>query len=365
MSLRKDTDPELGLVSHPAGRREPGARTPSPTTGPVTPATGRRLARAPRVATPSLAPSAAASAATRPASLAAGAASRRSGAIGVATPASPSVAAMPAARSARADRLAPHRLAVPVGVDPTRGHVAVAERSAARDEPVEGQRGLDAADLRLVERPPQGVDRGVAVLAVDHDLRDEVVVVRRDESPAAIAVSTLTPGPDGITHRPTRPGVGANARDGSSAAIRTSIACPVGVAARPPAATTSSPSGAPPATRSCSRTRSTPATSSVTPCSTCSRVLTSRNQNAPSGSSRNSHVAALRSPAATPSRIAIAWRSRRWSVGQARRGRLLDELLVPALQRAVALAQRDDVAVVRRRSAGPRRGARAAISRSR
>ena len=93
--------------------------------------------------------------------------------------------------------------------------------------------------------------------------------------------------------------------------MRTSIAWLAAVAARSPAAMTASLNGEPAAIRSCSRTMSTPATSSVTPCSTCSRVLTSRNQKLPSGSWRNSQVAALRRPASRPSRIARPWRCRR------------------------------------------------------
>src|SRR5699024_12207703 len=49
----------------------------------------------------------------------------------------------------------------------------------------------------------------------------------------------------------------------------------------------------PAAMRSCSRTRSTPATSSVTGCSTWSRVLTSRNEMVPSRSEE--HTSELQS----------------------------------------------------------------------
>ena len=92
------------------------------------------------------------------------------------------------------------------------------------------------------------------------------------------------------------------------------MAWPSGSAARSAAARTASDSGRPAASRNCSRTMSSPVTSSVTPCSTWSRVLTSRNQVAPSGARRNSAVAAFRSPAAVATRTARSCRSRRSSV---------------------------------------------------
>ncbi len=126
-------------------------------------------------------------------------------------------------------------------------------------------------------------------------------------SPASIAVSTRTPGPDGIRQRVTRPGAGAKSRPGSSADRRTSIAWLVGDAARSAAASASPDRGRPAARRNCSRTMSSPLTSSVTPCSTCSRVFISRNHTAPSGARRNSAVAAFRSPAADATATARAW----------------------------------------------------------
>ena len=55
-------------------------------------------------------------------------------------------------------------------------------------------------------------------------------------------------------------------------------------------------------------------------------------------------------------RTASSWSSRRSLGRQARRRRLLDQLLMAALERAVALPERDDVARWRRRAAGPRCG---------
>ena len=56
---------------------------------------------------------------------------------------------------------------------------------------------------------------------------------------------------------------------------------------------------------------------------------------------RNSAVAAFRRPAAVATRTASSWSSPPALGRQPGRGRLLDELLVPPLERAVALAERD------------------------
>ena len=90
---------------------------------------------------------------------------------------------------------------------------------------------------------------------------------------------------------------------------------------------------------------STPATSSVTPCSTWSRVLTSRNQKRAVGVEQE--LAGRRVPQpggdAEPNRHRVQVPS--LVRGEAGRRRFLDELLVPPLERAVALAEGDDVAV--------------------
>ena len=83
------------------------------------------------------------------------------------------------------------------------------------------------------------------------------------------AVSTRTPGPPGRAKTWIVPGDGANVV-GSSALIRHSIACPVKVTSL-----CRNDSRSPAAIRICSLTMSMPVTSSVTPCSTCSRVFTS------------------------------------------------------------------------------------------
>ena len=53
----------------------------------------------------------------------------------------------------------------------------------ASHEAVERQGRLDAGDLCLVKGPPQTVDGRQAILAVDKDLRHQIVVVRRDPVP--------------------------------------------------------------------------------------------------------------------------------------------------------------------------------------
>ena len=122
--------------------------------------------------------------------------------------------------------------------------------------------------------------------------------------PCSTPASSRTPGPLGGRQRVTVPGVGRNPRPGSSPLIRNSTACPrtAGVAAS---------SRSPAATRNISRTRSTPVTSSVTGCSTWSRVLTSRNVAVPSSPSRTSTVPAPAYPASAQMSRAARWSSAR------------------------------------------------------
>ena len=98
--------------------------------------------------------------------------------------------------------------------------------------------------------------------------------------------------------------------------------------------------------RSCSATRSMSATSSVTPCSTWSRVLTSRNAESPLGVEQELRRRRIRRvPPLAPCATAMVVERRALIRGETGRGRLLDQLLVPALDRAVALPERDDGAV--------------------
>ena len=105
-------------------------------------------------------------------------------------------------------------------------------------------------------------------------------------SPSLTPVSTRMPGPVGRSSRTMRPGDGAKSRSGSSALSRASMACPISAGGLPA-------SFPPAATCSCALTRSIPVVSSVTGCSTCSRVFTSRKANRFSaGWYRNSTVPA-------------------------------------------------------------------------
>ena len=114
--------------------------------------------------------------------------------------------------------------------------------------------------------------------------------------PAVYPASTRTPGPDGVRHRVIVPGAGRKLRPASSALTRNSIECPRTCGSP-------KPSRWPSAMRNISRTRSSPVTSSDTGCSTCSLVLTSRNDTVPSCPTRNSHVPAPAYPASR--RIAL------------------------------------------------------------
>ncbi len=103
--------------------------------------------------------------------------------------------------------------------------------------------------------------------------------------PASYPASSRTPGPAGARIVVSVPGAGRKLRPASSALIRNSIECPR-------ISGSSYPMGSPSATRNISRTRSMPVTSSLTGCSTCSRVLTSRKEIVPSWPTRNSQVPA-------------------------------------------------------------------------
>ena len=100
----------------------------------------------------------------------------------------------------------------------------------------------------------------------------------------------------------------------------------------------------PSAMRNCSRTRSMPVTSSVTGCSTCSRVLTSRKEIEAVLADQELAGAGADVAGLLADRLARVVEALALLVGEERRGRLLDQLLVAPLQRAVAGADDDDVA---------------------
>ena len=97
--------------------------------------------------------------------------------------------------------------------------------------------------------------------------------------PSSSPESTRTEGSAGSARASTGPPVGRNPRAGSSAYTRASMAWPAMRTSSCPKA-----SGSPAATRSCHSTRSRPVTSSVTGCSTWSRVFISMKKNSPGAS---------------------------------------------------------------------------------
>ncbi len=104
--------------------------------------------------------------------------------------------------------------------------------------------------------------------------------------PDSTPESTRTPGPEGAVKVVTGPGAGRNPRPASSPLIRNSNECPRG------SGSSVMVSSSPLAMRNCCRTRSMPEVSSVTGCSTCRRVFTSRNETRPSWPTRYSTVPA-------------------------------------------------------------------------
>ena len=171
-------------------------------------------------------------------------------------------------------------------------------------------------------------------------------------SPSATPVSTRTPGPAGRRNQRIRPGAGANWLSGSSALRRASMAWPDAAGGSPPRRP-------PRATSIWSLTRSSPVVSSVTGCSTWSRAFTSMKYQRP----RLRRVQELdRAGARVPGPPAQLGR-RPPDLGllpgvEQRARRLLDHLLVAALERAVAQRRPPTRRRGGRRSPGPRRGGR-------
>ena len=98
--------------------------------------------------------------------------------------------------------------------------------------------------------------------------------------------------------------------------------------------------------RNISRTRSMPVTSSETQCSTWRRVLTSRKEMVPSRGDEELAGAGADVAGLLEDRLGGLVEALVLVVGEERRGRLLDELLVATLQRAVAGGDDHDVAVL-------------------
>ncbi len=158
--------------------------------------------------------------------------------------------------------------------------------------------------------------------------------------PTSIPASMRTSSRAGQRSASTRPIAGRNPSSASSAYRRTSIAWPEGRMSAD-----SMPSGSPAAIRSWSATRSRPVTSSVTGCSTWSRVFISMKVGSPRSSIRNSQVPAFTYPTARRERQRGVAETAPKSVLDARRRALLEDLLVATLDRAVALAEMDAGAV--------------------
>ena len=144
--------------------------------------------------------------------------------------------------------------------------------------------GLQTVQLEAAQRPRQAVDRSGPVLAVGHELGHQRIVGGAHDAAGL-------DGAVGPQSRPLRP---AHVR---RRAGRRPVVLPRPFGAEPDLHRVSrrrhlglaSGRGRPAATASCSPTRSSPVTSSVTPCSTCSRVFISRKEK-PLASTRYSTV---------------------------------------------------------------------------
>ena len=144
------------------------------------------------------------------------------------------------------------------GLDRARRRGGTAARSPCRRRPTRPARGGPA-------RAPRSRVSPVTITLASSESKLPPMTV-----PDSMPESTRTPGPAGSRSVVTVPGAGRKPRPGSSPLMRNSMACPRGVGS------SVKRSFSPSAMRNCSRTRSMPAVSSVTGCSTCSRVLTSR-----------------------------------------------------------------------------------------
>ena len=140
--------------------------------------------------------------------------------------------------------------------------------------------GGDALDLELAERSQHPRDGDVAIAAPHDELADEVVVVLAD----LVARFEAAVPPHAETLRHPQLGDRPGRREEAAAGGVLGVDAHLDGMPRVPASTDScvNDSGSPAATRSCSATRSSPVTSSVTGCSTCSRVFISRKKKSPS-----------------------------------------------------------------------------------
>ncbi len=200
----------------------------------------------------------------------------------------------------------------------------------------------NAFDDEFVQRRLCPGDRLLTILAVNDELREHRIVIRRHHRAAVHTVSNRTPGPLGGWHERNT----ARGRHEISIRIFGVDAALDGMAVHFMSSCVNG-SGSPAAIRICCLTKSIPVTASVTGCSTWMRVFISKKVKVavarPTKTPPYRHWCtrprARHRTAASP--IACAQlRSDR------RRRRLLDELLVATLDGALPLAQVDDVAVL-------------------
>ena len=181
----------------------------------------------------------------------------------------------------------------PPGVHGERPRVAVqfgGEGGVGDDGPVERQGGGQPVDLELGQGPGGALQRLLAGGAGDDELAEQRVPGGADHRAGLDAGVQPDAGPGGRL-----PG-GDGAGRGQEAAAGVLGVDPeldrVAARARVAVVPSARAQGSPSAMRNISRTRSMPVTSSVTGCSTCRRVLTSRKEMVPSWPTRNSQVPA-------------------------------------------------------------------------
>ena len=203
-----------------------------------------------------------------------------------------------------------------------------------------------ALDLVFAERPQHAPGGLLAIGVPDDQLGDHRVIHRRHFVAGLHAGVHAHAGAGRLAVGADPARRGCEFLDASSALMRHSIACP-----RSSTSTWAYASSSPAAARMPSLTMSIPVVISVTQCSTCTRVFISRKKYSGSASSREREQALDRAGSdvvdglrGVHADLADAF-AHLWIDHPLRRRRLLDHLLVAALDRAVALAQVDDVAV--------------------
>ena len=201
---------------------------------------------------------------------------------------------------------------------------------------------LDALDDEEVERPPHAGDRLLAVAAVDDQLGDQRVVVRRDDVVLVAVRVDAHAGAAGQVEGRELARATARRCSGSSALMRHSMAWPRGLQAA-----SGSPSGSPAATCDLQlhqvdagdhlghRVLDLDARVHLHEVEAAVAVEQELDRAGVLVADRRGRARTAASP------ISLAQLRR-----QRRRRRLLDQLLVPALDRALALAEVDDVAVL-------------------